>query len=447
MSLTSHLAEGELADWFAQRLSDPGGVRAVAARVDGALRGREPEGVAEGASEQYRELVEVAVTQRLAFAVEPAPPYYALLGAHVSDLADVARLHAAAKDFPTHNGLQPVVRIRGLDRRPTPAGWIDAADPEPTKSDHDELFGPMTLGSDPPTVRVPGHDGRCPGTVLSLCSWLSGALRFAAPPGQLADPTADGVGHFGPPTTENTLAAACVVLAAWEHAYRHREALPSSPLYDDAKQRDAEQLVRALLGAADPWAVAEVAEMTTLARDTGVLDELRDLARNASTRVHLGRLGPMPTGLGRLIPFGYARPVLVPHWADTAAVIGDAGTPGGTTLLTVQAPDTSPEPAQVLAWCHRLLALAWLDARDTYRVGNVAVYLARHGALVTWRADELTRSLAGLGERHGDDLALLREEFRVLARQAVMSDGADPRWFDVHARPNPNSSFHDGVVS
>lgn len=437
MSLTSQLAAGELADWFARRLSDPGGVRAVADRVDGALRGRESVGVAEGASGQYRELVEVAVTQRLAFAVEPAPPYYALLGAQVSDLADVARLHAAAGDFPTHTGLPGAARIRGLDRRPTPAGWIDAAYPEPTKSAHDELFGPMTLGSDPPAVRVPGHGGRCPGTVLSLCSWLSSALRFAAPPGQLADPTADGVGHFGPSTTETSLAAACVVLAAWEHAYRHREALSSSPLYDDAKQRDAEQLVRALLGSADPRAVAEVAEMITMARDTGVLDELRALAGNASTRVHLGRLGPMPTGLGRLIPFGYARPILVPHWAETAAVIGDAGTPGGTTLLTVQAPDTAPEPAEVLAWCHRMLALAWLDARDTYRVGNVAVYLARHGALFTWRTDELTRLLAGIDERHDNDLAPLHEEFRVLARQAVTSDGADPRWFDVHARPNP----------
>ncbi|MCD2191628.1 hypothetical protein [Actinomycetospora soli] len=374
----------------------------------------------------------MAITQRLAFAVEPAPPYYALLGAHAAKLVGVARAHGAAGTFPTHTPLPVVVRIRRLDRRPTPIGWIDAASPTGWKTYEQELFGPITLASDPPATEDRcdrGQQWRGAASVFGLSAWLADALRFAARPGHLADPALDSR-PLGVPVTETSLAAACVTLATWEQAYRIEGSLPDRVVGDGADPPDVAAAVRSVLGSADPAVVADGEAMARLAADSGALGALRALAGTASSRVPLGRDGP--------VPFGYARPVLVPHWADAAAVIGDAGTPGGTTLLHVVATGT-PTPDRVAAWCRQLLAQCWLDGHDLYRIGRAAIYFARHGQLLTWTTAHLAAHLAGVDPGDTAALDLLREEFRTLAIRAASGDGADPRWLQP-APPGENAT-------
>ncbi|WP_309111659.1 hypothetical protein [Saccharothrix sp.] len=81
------------------------------------------------------------------------------------------------------------------------------------------------------------------------------------------------------------------------------------------------------------------------------------------------------------------------HWDDTTAVLH--GPDGGTLLdvTTVEAFDG--DHVRKRLW--KLLAGAWLDTEDLFRIRSVAMYAARHGVLLTWPLDELERALLETG--------------------------------------------------
>jgi len=129
VSLTSQLTAGELGAWFTRRLDDTRGREVVLDAVDAAIRGRRPIRPPAEATGGHWATIGGALGQRLAFLVEPAPPYFALLGAHTAGLAGPATLDATAIRYPTPAALDPARRARALDWRPTVGGWTDLADP------------------------------------------------------------------------------------------------------------------------------------------------------------------------------------------------------------------------------------------------------------------------------------------------------------------------------
>src|SRR5213078_1804614 len=62
---------------------------------------------------------------RLAALVEPAPPYYALLGLLRTGLVSPGWANEQAARYPSHGGLPASARPRALSLRPTPAGWLE----------------------------------------------------------------------------------------------------------------------------------------------------------------------------------------------------------------------------------------------------------------------------------------------------------------------------------
>jgi hypothetical protein len=71
-------------------------------------------------------------------------------------------------------------------------------------------------------------------------------------------------------------------------------------------------------------------------------------------------------------------------------------------------------------WLWQLIAYAWLDTADRYRIRNVGLYLARHGALITWDVNELADRLLS-----GRDRTAARQEFRAVARKVIAREGAE----------------------
>jgi hypothetical protein len=318
-----------------------------------------------------------AFGQRLAFATQHAPPYYALLGAHRAGLADWATTQRCAAAFPTHTGLDPDRAARANQLRPLPdGGWLDL-DQQPG----DRYTGRVTTGA-----RA--------GLVLDVTERLVAYLARHAPPGRLADSRA----------AEARLARACVVLTDWETAYRTGQ-LPdrAAVLY-----ADPDTTVPDLLAAVPDHQVAELVELAIRADRADVL-----------TRLAAGISGP----------------VFVEHWADGDLLIpptptGTGGTKGGggMVLLDVKTVTAARDPDGVARWLWQLLGYAWLDPTDRYRIRSVGLYLARHGVLLTWPIAHLAAALLsppGEAARSAADVAGAAAEFRRRAEH-VLTAGTDP---------------------
>jgi hypothetical protein len=239
----------------------------------------------------------------------------------------------------THAQLDPARAARATQLRPLPGGgWLDldrvaAAD----------LTGRLTTGTRPRLL-------------LALAERLATFLTEHAPPGHLADTCG----------AEAVLARVCVVLTDLETAYRRGGLTPA---------------------AANLWAVptATMPDLLDAVPDHQV-DELVELAGRAHTAGLLARLAPASR-----TRTGIAAPVLMEHWAD-----GDLLTPGpgdGSTLLDVKTITSARNIDTAARWLWQLLAYAWLDLDDLYRIRTVGLYLARHGALVTWPLDHLIATL------------------------------------------------------
>ncbi|WP_406633409.1 hypothetical protein [Amycolatopsis sp. WGS_07] len=361
MSLTSELADpgGKLARWCARVFT---GTAAAARRVEEATNGVRPirPALARPPRQHWAE-IGGAFGQRIADLVQPAPPYYALLGMVRAQWGNGPWAHAQAAEYPTHDELPPEYRARALGIRPAAVTWLDLGDGMP---DGDALPGAQELWGD----------------------LLERARRYQA---QHAPP-----GTLGGPGAEAGLARTNWVLSACEDIYRSGRIDPRLARVVDGGGTVAD--LRALPTDAQ---VAELADLAKRLHDNGALWELRRLA------------GAPPDGH----PLGIAGPTIVPGWADGDLLLGrldpEAGIDEGT-LLDVKTVLTVGDPDRAGRWLWQILLYAWLDVADLYRIRDVGLLLGRHGKLVCWPVDELAAELLG-----GDGLVdHRRDEFRDMAR-------------------------------
>ena len=361
MSLTSELADprGKLARWCARVFT---GTAAAARRIEEATNGVRPvrPALARPPRQHWAE-IGGAFGQRIADLVQPAPPYYALLGMVRAQWGSGRWAHAQAAQYPTHDELPAEYRARALGIRPAAATWLDLGDGLP----HGEA--------------IPGAE--------ELCGELLGrARRYQA---QHAPP-----GVLGGPGAEAGLARTNWVLSACEDIYRSGRVDPRLARVVDGGGTIAD--LRALPADAQ---VTELAELAKRLHDNGALWELRRLG------------GAPPEGY----PLGIAGPTIVPGWADGDLLLGrldpEQGIADGT-LLDVKTVLTVGDPDRAGRWLWQILLYAWLDVADLYRIREVGLLLGRHGKLVRWPVDELAADLLG-----GDGLVdHRRDEFRDMAR-------------------------------
>jgi hypothetical protein len=204
-------------------------------------------------------------------------------------------------------------------------------------------------------------------------------------------------GQLGTPAVETALARAFWLLSAVEDVYRSGQAGPGlHELFGSAVPT-----VEQMRAAAPERVVAELVELARQLHTTGSLATLRRLAGNP------------PAGR----PLGHAGPVFVHHWADGDLLISN-GT--ASTLLDVKTVIRTDNADRTRRWLWQLLGYAWLDVADRWRIRTVGLYLARHGALVTWGLDELAARLLGGPGR----TAQARAEFRAVAERAITAEGA-----------------------
>lgn len=386
MSLTGQLRDGTLAAWCAATLTGTAELATeVADRAATAAVATPPVRPRRVESPDHWAAIGGALGQRLAFATGHAPPYYALLGAHRAGLADWATIQRAAARFPTHAGLDPDRAARANQLHPLPGGgWLDL-DHAPTA----DRAGRATQGTRS-------------GLLLDLVERLVAFLAKHAPPGHLADTRG----------AEAVLARVCMVLTDCESAYR------SGQLPSDAAARWADPATTAgdLLDAVPDHQVAELLDLTTRSHTSGLLT----------------RLAPDPA-----TPAGITGPVLVEHWADADLLIpaenpatgptdGSAARDNGWALLDVKTVLSTRDHDRVTRWLWQLLGYAWLDHSDAHRIRAVGLYLARHGALITWPLDQYAAALLD-----GADVPGARAEFRELAACCWAAESGRP----PNARP------------
>lgn len=352
MSLTSELTGGPLADWFAAGF--PGRSTAADIAADLARRSRcaPPPGVL---GSGHWPAVGGAVGTRLAWAVEPAPPYYALYGSHNAGLIGWDAAHQAATAFPTHRpgpDGPPTSGSGALAWRPTPTGWVEVA---------------------APAAQQPARpqDGTHAGIVGDFAARAAAFLDRVPP------------GGFGTPGEETVLARVALVLGDWEQAYRRGpQALPratQAALEQAATRGDS----ATLLASVDPAALADTTALITDARRRGLLDQLADTVGTAVAR-------------------GHAFPTFAEQWADGDLLL----TPGHgapTTLIDVKTVMSAREPSTVRRWLWQLLGYAYLAdlACPEWRLGRVGLCFARHGHVVAWDVDELAGLMAERPARGG----------------------------------------------
>lgn len=380
MSLTGQLRDGGLAAWCTATLT---GTAALATQVTDraatAAAAAPPVRPQRVASPEHWAAIGGALGQRLAFATGHAPPYYALLGAHRAGLADWSTIQRAAARFPTHAGLDPARAARANQLRPLPSGaWLDL-DHAPTA----DLAGRSTHGARPALL-------------LDLVDRLVAFLAAHAPPGGLADTRG----------AEAVVARVCMVLTDCESAYRGGHLPPAAA----ARWADPATTAGDLLDAVPDHQVAELLDLITRTHTAGLLT----------------RLAPDPT-----TPAGIAGPVLVEHWADGDLLIptdptADAAGESGWVLLDVKTVMSVRDPDRVARWLWQLLGYAWLDHDDAHRIRGVGLYLARHGALITWPLDHFAAALLDDADVPG-----ARAEFRELAARAWAAESGRP----PNARP------------
>ncbi|MFI5606989.1 hypothetical protein [Amycolatopsis sp. NPDC051903] len=373
MSLTSELADpaSVLTRWCDRVFT---GTPAVAAHVEAAVQDVRP--VRPSAAQvPRRHWAEIggAFGQRVADLVQPAPPYYSLLGLVNAQWATGAWAHRQAAEYPTHRGLPAEFRARALGVRPAATTWLDLGE---------QLGGAV---AEP----VPGAAG--------VWAELFGRARAYqerhAPPGTL-----------GTPGVEAGLARTNWVLSACEDVYRSGAIDPRLARAVDGGAMS----VDALRGLATADQVTELAELAKRLHDRGALWELRRLGGNPPEGEQLGIAGP----------------TIVPGWADGDVLLGAIdparGIGDGTaTLLDVKTVAGLRDPARVGRWLWQLLLYAWLDVGDLYRIRDVGLLLARHGTVVTWSVDELAEDLLG----SPDVIEFRCDELRELAGGILASAG------------------------
>lgn len=333
MSLTSQLHGGPVEKWCAENLPGTSTLVAAVAKAAGCRAPVRPTGQVDLA---HWAAVGGAFGQRLAFLVEPAPPYYALYGLVRAGLGGRRWANEQAAEWSTHAHLPGTDRARALELRPTPAGWHD--------------LGPAAGPGTPPTP----HEPVLADFLARLRDYLA---RHAA------------TGHIGPPGVEAGLARACWILAGWEDAYRGGE-LPAE--LHRLHTRASGCTVDDLRGLAAAHVVDELAALAHLAHTSGAIRELHQLAGNP------------PAGR----PLGTAAPVLVHHWADADLLVGD-------TLLDVKTVIRLDNADRTARWLWQLLGYAWLDEADKYKIHAVGLYLARHGVILRWDVDTFAEHLTG----------------------------------------------------
>lgn len=365
VSLTGQLATGELGRWCAATLTGTGHLAADVAAATAGVAPVRPSRVDDAA--EHWATIGGAFGQRLAFATQHAPPYYALLGAHRGGLTDWATLHRAAAGFPTHATLDPERAARANQLRPLPGSrWVDL-DAQPG----DHYTGRATTGTRTELV-------------LDLVERLAAYLATHAPPGHLADSRG----------AEARLARVCVVLTDWESAYRTGQL----PNHVAALYADPDTTVGDLLDAVGDHQVTELVELAIRADRAGVLARL---------------------------PGGISGPVLVEHWADGDLLIptadDDVSSGGGMVLLDVKTVTSARDPDRVARWLWQLLGYAWLDPGDRYRIRSVGLYLARHAVLCTWPRDQFAAAMLD-----GRDVDAAAAEFRRLAARVITAETGQP---------------------
>ncbi|HEX3590450.1 MAG TPA: hypothetical protein VHV74_12535 [Pseudonocardiaceae bacterium] len=364
MSLTTQLHDGELARWCAARLPGTADVVAAVARAGAGHRPIRPAG---NVGRHHWAAVGGTLGARLAFLVQDAPPYYALLGLAGGGIVTRRWADRTAATWPTHRRLPAAQQARALQLRPTPTGWVD--------------LGP---GVDP------GDDDTSQERLLSdFFDRIERSLEEHAPPGQLATQAA-----------ETTLLRACYVLSCWEDIYRSGTLVDTLLALHERGSYYPEEL-RAL---APQATITELLELLTLTRTSGVLQQWRDAA---------GRQAP-----GRSL--GIAAPVIVDNWADGDLLIGRPGTAAGHTLVDVKTVVRVDHPQRTERWLWQILGYAWLDVTDRWGIDSVALCFARHGLQLTWPLDELAEELAGPGVK----VDQLRAEFLSVAERVLTAEGA-----------------------
>lgn len=110
--------------------------------------------------------------------------------------------------------------------------------------------------------------------------------------------------------------------------------------------------------------------------------------------------------------------MFVQHWADGDLLLPTPTSPErDMVLLDVKTITSAHDPDRVARWLWQLLAYTWLDTTDRYRIRAAGLYLARHGALITWPIGHLAATL--LGDR---DLVTAAAEFRQLAEHIIAAE-------------------------
>lgn len=360
MSLTSQLYGGELSQWCADRLTNTRMFCDSIAGIGTRHRPVRPHGQVSG---NHWSSVGGAFGQRLAFLVQQAPPYYALLGAVNAGLISYSAASHAACRWPTHEVLPADQRPRALELRPTPGGWLD-------------------LGR--PLITTPA--GVADAVIDDLQTRTARYLAEHAP-----------VGTLGKPGAESGLARVCWVLSGLEDAYR------SGQLPDElaALATGPVPTVDQLRAAAPDNVVAELGDLAGRFRDSGSLAEFHRLAGHPTAGT----------------PLGAAAPAIVPDWADADLLVG-------STLLDVKTVLRCDKPDRTARWLWQILAYAWLDVHDVYRIRSVGVYLARHGVVVTWNLQTFADNMLGGTGRAAD----ARRDFLRVAERLITEEGGHPPW-------------------
>jgi hypothetical protein len=379
MSLTEELRDprGQLARWCAETFTGTG---AVVDEVIAATRGTRPvRPQAAELSERHWAQVGGAWGQRLADLVQPAPPYYALLGMVRAGWVTPEWAHDQASAYPTHRTLPLQFARRALDLRPTASGWLDLR---------------MPLRGSRPVARASAE--RRAGDVWRE---LLEIRRIHAE-------AHAATGTLGAPGVESALARSGLLLSACEDVYRSGNV---DPRLADALEGCQWPTTRDLHALVDEGQVTELTELATKLQTSGALECLRALGGNPSPGKALG----------------IAAPTIVPRWADGDLLLGaidpDRGVPplAGTTLIDVKAVISLRDRDRIARWIWQALACAWLDSADLYRICRVGLLLARHGVLVTWPLEILVERLAGRPDR-GDQM---RRAFKDVAGRSIRAAG------------------------
>lgn len=313
-----------------------------------------------------------AFALRLAALIQPAPPYSALLGLAGAGLVSRSWADEQATRYPTHARLPEHRRERALDMRPTPGGWIDLKAARDAGATVGMVFAPAEQGH-----RRFSRPGLPDEPVLA--ELFERMRHYFAVHARL--------GRLGEPGAERGLARLCWILAAFQYAYRNDSI--EHPLF--RVFRDDVPSVEELHRSADDEAIADPLALTQRLSTSGALEQIRSLA------------GDPPIGT----PWGINCPVIFDHWDDHTFVLDG---PDGATLLEIAAVVSADVTRRGRRRIWKMLAGAWLDTADTFRIRTLAVYFARHGVLVTWPVASLTELLL-----EGRDPQEARNEFVGLA--------------------------------